>query len=440
MHHLSARKLVVVGLGYVGLPVAVKFAEAGLDVTGIDIMEEKVEKVNAGVSPIEGEEPGLQELLERVVREGRLRATTDYGPVAEADYVIVVVQTPFDARRREPLYTALRTATRSVAEHLSPGTLVVVESTVAPGTTNNIVRPILEEVSRLRAGKDFMLATAPERVMPGKLLYNLVHLDRVIGGIDENSTRTAMELYRKVVKGELFATDALTAEVVKTTENAYRDVQIAFANEVALLCENMGVDVYVVRELVNRAPNRNMHLPGAGVGGHCLPKDSWLLAFGARGKYEPHLITVARSINDSMPRHMADLCEEALRQAGRQVFGSRVTVLGVAYLEESDDTRNSPALPLIRDLEVFGTSVVPHDPYVREIDGLRVEKDLRRAVDGSDCIALVTAHSQYADIDLDWLGSLMRTKTIVDGRHVFDRDECIRRGFVFRGIGRPSTA
>jgi UDP-N-acetyl-D-mannosaminuronic acid dehydrogenase len=200
----------------------------------------------------------------------------------------------------------------------------------------------------------------------------------------------------------------------------------------------MGVDVYKVRELVNRSPYRDMHLPGAGVGGHCLPKDSWLLAFGAKGKYQPRLITAARAINDGMPLHMSDLCEDALVQAGRRVYGSIVTILGAAYLENADDTRNSPALRLIRELDVLGVTVVVHDPYVKELDGIAPLKDLEKALKGSDCIALVTAHDQYKNLDLDWAKGLMRTPIIVDGRHVFNREKCVEKGFIFRGVGeRP---
>ncbi|MFW9786850.1 MAG: nucleotide sugar dehydrogenase [Candidatus Thorarchaeota archaeon] len=431
--------LAVVGLGYVGLPVAAKFAEAGFDVTGIDIVKEKVDMINAGQCPIAGDEPNLPELIEKVIKEGSLKATLSHEPIKSADYIIIVVETPFDLPSREPYYSALRSASTSVGQNLSKGSLVIVESTVAPGTVNSIVKPILETESGLKAGDDFMLATAPERVMPGKLLYNLTNLNRTIGGFDKKSTETALKFYSEIVKGELYPTDILTAEVVKTTENAYRDVQIAFANEIALLCENMGVDVYEVRELVNKSPFRQMHLPGAGVGGHCLPKDSWLLAFGARGGYTPRLLATAREINDGMPRHLSHLCEDALKDAGRGVYGSRITVLGIAYLENSDDTRNSPSFTLIKALEVLGAHPVPHDPYVRavkEIHGMKPLDDLYGALKDSDCMVLVTAHDEYSDIDLDKAKSLMRTPVIVDGRKVFDKDKCMKKGFIFRAIGR----
>lgn len=433
---MKRANLVVVGLGYVGVPVAAKFAEAGFQVTGIDILPEKVQMINKGESPIAGNEPGLSELVSEMVKQGRLRATSSYDPVKTADYVLIVVQTPFDLKSREPYYAALRSAVKSVGPNLKRGVLVILESTVSPGTTNNIVLPILESESGLKAGKDFYLAVAPERVMPGRLLHNLVNYNRVVGGLDEESTKRALELYRNIVKGELHPTDILTAEVVKTTENAYRDVQIAFANEIALLCEIIGVDAYEVRDLVNKAPFRNMHIPGAGVGGHCLPKDSWLLAFATKGILEPRLLALAREINDNMSQHMSDLCESALTEAGRKNYGSRVTILGLAYLENSDDTRNSPAFRLIRALEVRGIHPIVHDPYVAESNGITPLKDLDEALRNSDCAALVTAHDEYKHLSLDHMKSIMRTPIIVDGRNVFDWRECKKRGFVYRGIGR----
>ncbi|MFW9846431.1 MAG: nucleotide sugar dehydrogenase [Candidatus Thorarchaeota archaeon] len=434
---MSKKRLTVVGLGYVGLPVAAKFAEAGFDVTGIDIDESKVNSVNAGASHIKGDEPHLDDLISRVVKDGKLKAETSYDSIESADYVIVVVETPFEKQINKPYYAALRAAVRDVGKKLQKDTLVIIESTLAPGTIDNIVKPILEYESGLKAGDDFMLAAAPERVMPGKLLHNLVNLERVVGGIDDRSTSTAVELYTHITKAELHATDALTAEVVKTTENAYRDVQIAFANELALLCENIGVDAWIVRDLVNRSPGRNILLPGAGVGGHCLPKDSWLLAFGARGRYEPKLISIARDINDHMPLHMSDLCEAAITKQRGALHGSRVTILGVAYLENSDDTRNSPALPLKRSLEVLGIKTTIHDSRVSSTDELPIEQDLYKAVEGADCLALVTAHAEYSRMDLDKVKSLMRTPIIVDGRNIFNGSLCVEKGFSYVSIGRP---
>jgi UDP-N-acetyl-D-mannosaminuronic acid dehydrogenase len=336
----------------------------------------------------------------------------------------------------EPKYTSLESALRDVGKNLSKGTLVLIESTIAPTTMERVAKPILEEESKLKAGADFFLGNCPERVMPGRLLQNIKEYDRVVGGINEKSAEKAVELYSNIVEGELFPTDSLTAEIVKTTENAYRDVQIAYANEIALICEKLGVNVYEVRELVNKCPFRDMHIPGAGVGGHCLPKDSWLLAYGVKNKLSPKLIALGREINDFMPNHMIELTEAALSQAQLKTQEAVVTILGVAYLADSDDTRNSPAQPIINGLKDKVVEVRVHDPFVKDFDNLDMYDNLDKAIAESDCLILVTAHSEYKDLDLDHIKKNMRTPIIVDGRNVFEKDECTDKGFIYFGIGK----
>ncbi|MCX7682459.1 MAG: nucleotide sugar dehydrogenase, partial [Anaerolineae bacterium] len=264
-------QVVVLGLGYVGLPVACLFAEAGFPVIGVRRSREKVDMINRGECPIEGEEPGLAELLERVVREGRFRATTDYEVCRNAQIVLIAVETPVEAETHKPAYRALREVLTELGPRLSPGTLVIIESTIAPRTMEMIVKPLLEQTSGLRVNDDFHLVHCPERVMPGKLLANIRGCHRVVGGMCPEAADLAVRFYRHVVQADLDPVDCITAEIVKTAENAYRDVQIAFANEMALICEDFGADVWKVRELVTKAPYRMMHLPGAGVGGHCIP-------------------------------------------------------------------------------------------------------------------------------------------------------------------------
>ena len=424
-------KIVVLGLGYVGLPVATLFAERGFPVWGLDRDAGKVARIGRGECPIEGEEPGLAGLIARVVAEGRLSATTDYDVCRDAQVVFVVVETPVDPETHKPRYDALRGALTSLAHHLSSGTLVIVESTLAPGTMDRLVRPLLEE-SGLRVGEDLYLVHCPERVMPGRLLYNLRHMPRVVGGMPPEAAEVAVALYRHVVEGDLDPTDCLTAELVKTAENAYRDVQIAFANEVALLCEAMGADVWRVRELVNKSPGRDMHLPGAGVGGHCIPKDPWLLIANAGERFTPRLIPAARAVNDGMPLHVAELVVDGLREAGVGIEGAKVAVLGYAYRENSDDTRNSPSEVLVRRLREMGAEVVIHDPWVPEYQG-----DLEERVRGCDAVVVMVAHDRYREVDWSSLGKSLRRRVLVDGRRVIvdlDRDV---PGFVFRGVGRP---
>jgi UDP-N-acetyl-D-mannosaminuronic acid dehydrogenase len=387
----------------------------------------KIECLNEGNSPFDGDEPGLADLLHRVAVEKKtFRVTDDTSVCREADVILIDVQTPTDGDH-VPHYESLREVSAQAGRHLQAGTLVIIESTVAPGTTQHVVQPVLERESGLKGGEGFSLAFSYERVTPGKLLEYITNFPRVVGGIDAESTRRAVDLYRHIVREEITPADVLTAEMAKVVENAYRDVNIAFANEVALACERMGVDVFEVRRLINARPDRHMHIPGAGVGGHCLPKDSWLLKYGletysksASGKFASglRLIPLAREINDGMPEHMVALIEDGLAGAGRELAGARVALLGVSYLENADDTRNTPAAALARLLQARGAEVVAHDPYVREADwrralgdGVKVPLtgDLWQALDGADCAALVTRHRGYETLDLSdlrtrWVG------------------------------------
>jgi UDP-N-acetyl-D-mannosaminuronic acid dehydrogenase len=422
-------KLAVVGLGMVGLPVAALFASRGFSVVGVDVRADRVAVINDGRMPMIGEEPGLPEMLAEVVRAGKLRATVDYAALADADVITINVETPVDAQHH-PDYRALEGACRSLGPVLKRGALVIVESTVAPGTTERTVRPLLEKASGMKANLDFLLGACPERVMPGKLLSNLREVSRVCGGGTSETAALMLQFYRHVVSASLDPADILTAELVKTTENAYRDVQIAFANEVALICESCGADVWRVRELVNKSPGRSMHLPGAGVGGHCIPKDPWLLAHAAQGDVPLRVIPAGRATNEAMPRHMLALLEDGLAAAGRVLAEARVVVLGFAYLEESDDTRNSPSEVFVGYLEQAGAKVVVHDPFVPELAG-----DLMAALQGADAAVLMVAHKLYRGLDLKRLAATLAHPVLIDGRHVYDRARAQTAGLVYRCIG-----
>lgn len=420
----------VIGLGYVGLPVACSFAQQGFRVVGLDIKSDRVATINAGRCPIEGDEPGLANLLSDVVRSGRLCATTDYSLLSSADIILINVETPVD-HLHQPNYHALRAACRSLGLVMKDGVLVIVESTIAPRTVDTVVRPILEETSGRRANEGFFLGACPERVMPGRLLANLRSMSRVCGGSTPETARVMAALYRHIVQADLDTTDVVTAELVKTTENAYRDVQIAFANEVALICEVCGADIWRVRELVNKSPQRQMHLPGAGVGGHCIPKDPWLLAHTAGDAVQLRIIPAARAVNDRMPSHMAEMTIEALRAAGRPILRARVAVLGYAYLDDSDDTRNSPSAALVACLEEAGVDVVIHDPWVLSYQGNLLDR-----VAGADAVILMVGHQEYRTLQLDRLRRVLRTPVLVDGRGLVPAAIAQAAGFVYRGIGQ----
>ena len=430
---MAQEKAAVIGLGYVGIPLSALLASKGYDVVGIDLLEDRVAEINRGKLPLKGDEPGLGEMLSKVVKKGRLRATTSYTSCRDRTVIFVCVDTPIDAEKK-PDYTRLREALRGIGKNMRKGAMVIVESTLAPGTMRCVVAKTLEEESGLRLGKDFKLAHCPERVMPGRLLHNITAYDRVIGALDKPTASRAEAIYSKLTKGKLHVTDLTTAEIVKTAENAYRDVQIAFANEVALISEKLGADAYEVRRLVNTCPFRDMHVPGAGVGGHCLPKDPWLLVQSGK-ESNPRLIPIARAVNDSMPFHVLDLAVDALCVAGKSVEDSVIAVMGASFLQDTGDPRNSPSIPVVESLKCAQELRV-HDPYLEEIAGVRTLKDVKKVLAGSDLAIFMVAHKSYKSMTPGTLKKLMRSPIVVDGRNLFDAGKMRRAGVIYRAVGK----
>jgi UDP-N-acetyl-D-mannosaminuronic acid dehydrogenase len=422
-------KIGVIGLGYVGLPVACMFSQAGFDVTGLDIKQDRVDLINSGISPIEGIEPGLQELITEVTNSNRFRASTDYGMLKNLDIVLIDVETPTD-QENIPQYVALRSACTDLAREMKDGILIIVESTIAPSTISKVVRPILEEVSGKKSSVDFFLGACPERVMPGKLLANLKSMSRVCGGETPRVSETMKLLYKNIVNADLDSADIITAEITKTAENTYRDVNIAFANELAMICQATGADFLKVRELVNKSPGRNVLMAGAGVGGHCIPKDPWLLAYGAKNKVHLHVIPAARKVNDSMPVQIANLLAMALEEEGVSLSESRIAVLGYAYLEESDDTRNSPSETLINYLKSEGAAIKVHDPFVSNY-----KLPLEEVLQNCDAVVIMVSHHIYRNLDLKSLKMNLKHPIIVDGRRAIDPQQALSEGFTYYGIG-----
>jgi UDP-N-acetyl-D-mannosaminuronic acid dehydrogenase len=454
---MKSKKIAVIGMGYVGIPAAVLLADVGYDVTGIQRRSKrsgwKIDWLNDGRCPIGGNEPELAAILGKVVKEGRFRVTDDYSVLGDIDIILIDVQTPTDSDH-VPRYESLKEVSHQVGIYIRQGNVVIIESTVAPGTTEYVVKPILEEESGLKVGlpDGFGLCFSYERVMVGRLVHNIREYPKIVGGTDNQSTKIAMEMYESIVRGGLYRTDPMTAEVSKTVENAYRDVQIAFANEVALLCESLGIDVYDVRKFVNSLPNdpstlhanpvRNMHFPGAGVGGHCLPKDTWLLLHGyneyakLKNEYSPSILAGARQLNDWMPVHMVDLLETAFKEADRELKGSCICVLGYAFLENSDDPRNTPTVPFLQELKKRGLAYKIHDPYIKKDEEYEIEQDLDAALKDCDAIILMTKHEVYSSLNPKRLEGLLRSKIIIDGRNMFAPKAFIDAGFVFKGIGK----
>lgn len=413
----------ILGLGRIGLPTAVMLANHGHRVIGVDTNPAVVEAVGQGRSPFD--EPDIPALLHAAVTGGRLAAQGTPGP---ADTFVIAVPTPVLPDNR-PDMTYVRQAARAIREHLRTGNLVVVESTVPPGGTTGDVGPILEE-GGLKAGRDFSLAHCPERVLPGRVTKEIVENDRIVGGIDARSTEQAVELYRSFVKGAIHETDAATAEMVKLSENTYRDVNIALANALANTASRVGVDVWRVIEMANRHPRVNIHRPGPGVGGHCIPVDPWFLVDAA--PEEADFVRRAREVNDSQPARVADLALATLGHAE----APRVAVLGVAYKAGNSDARGTPATDVIERLRGAGVTVSVNDPYVDRYDCPLVP--LEEALAGADLAVVLTGHSEYCEMDPEYARSFMRTPTVLDACNCLDRAawESTSFRFVRYGDGR----
>jgi len=422
-------KVAVIGLGYVGLPVACMLADAGFNVIGVDIKQERVDLINQGVSPIEGKEPGLSELLNLVFYLGNFKATSDYQEIKDADIVLIDVETPINSDH-VPQYVALRSVCQSLGKVMKDGVLVIIESTIAPGTMETLVRPLIEESSGKKSGEGFFLGTCPERVMPGKLLANLRNMSRVCGGDTPEVAETMKKFYLHIVQSDLDTADLITAEMTKTAENAYRDVNIAFANELALICQSVGADFLKVRELVNKSPGRNVLFAGAGVGGHCIPKDPWLLAYGANGKADLKLIPAARAVNDSMPGQIVQIVKRALDYYEKSLKDAKIAILGYAYLEESDDTRNSPSEKLLELLNAEKAEVIIQDPYVAPY-----QQNILDTIENSDAVIIMVAHEVYKDMDLLEVKQMLHLPIVIDGRRVLDPINVKKASLDYYGIG-----
>jgi UDP-N-acetyl-D-mannosaminuronic acid dehydrogenase len=311
--------------------------------------------------------------------------------------------------------------------------LVVIESTVPPGTTVGLAKPLLEG-SGLRAEEDFYLAHVSERIAPGRAVEELLSMPRVIGGVGPRSTEKAVELYNKI-NPRLYPTDATTAEFVKLVENTYRDLNIAYANLLAIMAEELGVDVYEAIRLANTHQRVNVHMPGAGVGGPCLTKDPYMLASTIPGLWSAELIRLARRINEYMPRHTVGVVKRALADSGLSVRDARVAVLGATYKGGVDDTRESPARYVVEGLLGKGARIVVYDPYTSESFGAERAPSLEEALRSADVVVIVTDHPEFKGLDLSAVDKLVRHRIIVDGRRVIEPDQAVKHGFKYYGIG-----
>ena len=410
-----ALNICVVGLGYVGLPLAVTFAEAGFKVTGLDVNAQRVDELNARDSYI-ADVPSAA--LAAQVEAGRLSATTDPGAIAEMDVVVICVPTPL-SKTRDPDVSYILAAAEQVSRHFHPGMLVVMESTTYPGTTEEVLLPTLA-VNGAEVGKDFYLAFSPERIDPGNETYTLTNTPKIIGGYTETCGDIASALYRTICEQVHRVSTCRAAEMVKLLENTFRSVNIALVNEVAMMCERLEIDT---GEVINAAATKPFgymaFYPGPGIGGHCIPVDPHYLTWKLRTlNYQARLVELASEINAAMPEHVVRLVVDALNEHSKSAKGSRILVLGVAYKRDIDDVRESPALDIIRLLQARGAEVDYADPYVPSVsESLAAAMSSVDGVPGIcagyDCVVVCTDHSEF-----DWAAIIDAAPLIIDTRNV----------------------
>jgi nucleotide sugar dehydrogenase len=437
--------IVVVGFGYIGTVVGAVLADRGWPVTGVDVNQQIVDEINLGTTTVP--EPGLDEIVANNVRAGRLRATTDFGAVAENDFVIVTVGTPLGPDF-EPIVDDVEAAARAVGMHLHSGHLVALKSTVPPDTTEKLVQPILEEISGLRAGVDFGLAFCPERLAEGRAIHDLTSIPVVVGAVEERSARACCALWRHTLGVDsVVVDDPRTAEMIKLADNVWIDLNVALANELAKVCDRLGMDVLQVIDAANTLPklnhNVNILMPSMGVGGYCLTKDPWFVDhLGHSLGLDLALPRTARTVNDTMPAYTYELVKGLLSDQGKALETTRVAVLGLAFKNNTGDCRLTPTKYTISLLEESGCRLSVHDPWVTDEEALTVTKipltpDIETAVKEADAMVFLTGHRQFHQIPLVRLAELAAPNCVfLDGRNSFDPAEVRAAGLIYKGIGR----
>ncbi|MEK7754947.1 MAG: nucleotide sugar dehydrogenase [Acidobacteriota bacterium] len=401
----------VVGLGYVGLPLAVEFARAGFRVTGIDVQQSKVDRINAGDSYVQDVPSSV---LAPLVADGRIRATTDFGAVAGLDTIDICVPTPL-RKTKDPDMSYIVRACEEIKKHLSAGTLVILESTTYPGTTDELLLPMLAGKD-MKVGQDFFLCFSPERVDPGNPNFNTRNIPKVVGGVTPACTELGVLFYSQALETVVPVRSTQVAEMVKLLENTFRMINIGLANEMALMCDRMRINVWEVIDAAATKPFGFMPFyPGPGLGGHCIPIDPFYLSWKSKqAGIEARFIELAGHINGQMPHFAADKIQNALNDHGKPVRGSRVHVMGVAYKKNIDDVRESPALDILLLLKQRGARLSYTDPYVPELklDGLLLQSQDPAIAAEADCVVIVTDHDS-----IDYAALVERSRLIVDTRN-----------------------
>ena len=440
--HLTSNSLKVgiVGIGRIGLPTALCFANSGFETIGIDINAELVNMVNSGDYPLK-DEPEFDKIFEVVIHQKKLVATTNISKaVLECDIILLSLPTPIDDQNI-PDYTALLLVGKSLNKVLSNGQIVIVESTVEPGFIENELLQIIEGPDRtLKSGIDFHLAACPEIANPGEIMKDFKNLPRLVGSIDEKISSIVSQIYTHVFGVELILMpNCKTANAVKLTTNAFRDINIAFINELALLFEKLGIDTYTVIDAAKRKYNFQPHFPGAGVGGPCLPTNSYQYLNSSKKIDDDFLKIVkeARKINENMPNHVVNLLSNALSESNTSLNNSTITLLGVSYKPNIHDVQIAPSKEIIKILKEKNVKIKIFDPhFTTQVFGLNTEKSISDALSESDAVILITGHKEFQNLDLKKFSKTMKNPVLVDCTGLVNPSDAKESGLIFRGIGR----
>ena len=434
-------RVCVVGIGRIGLPTALLFAKSGLDTIGVDINESLVQNINSGIYPLK-DELGIEEIFNDVIINKKFSATTKIeDAVPNSDLILLSLPTPMD-ENNIPDYSALRSVATKLSKILSPNSLVIVESTIEPGFIEDEMVSTILKSGRLKIGENFFIGVCPENANPGEILHDFTNLPRLVGGINNHVTKLIKMIYGFVFSVELVEMpDCKTANAVKLTTNVFRDVNIAFVSELSLMFEKLGIDTMKVLEAAKKKYNFQIHYPGAGVGGPCLPINSYqLLNSAKRVGVKLSMIESGRKINEKMPDHVVKLTSDAFKESNKSLQNSDILILGVSYKPNVKDIQLSPAEKIIKKLQNLGTNVYVYDPYFpsENVFGIKVEENLDYILPKMDAAIIVTAHDDFKKIKISSF-TKMKSPILIDTRGIIDPSSAKLEKIIFRGLGRGNS-
>ena len=431
-------RVCVVGIGRIGLPTALLFAKSGLNTIGVDINENLVQNINSGIYPLK-DEPGIEEIFNDVIKNKKFSATTKIeDAVPNADLILLSLPTPMDGNNI-PDYSALRSVATQLSEILSPNSLVIVESTIEPGFIEDEIVSIISKSRRLKIEENFFIGVCPENANPGEILHDFTNLPRLVAGINNDVTKIIKIIYNFVFSVEIVEMpNCKTANAVKLTTNVFRDVNIAFVNELSLMFEKLGIDTMKVLEAAKKKYNFQVHYPGSGVGGPCLPINSYQFLNSARRiGVKLSIIESSRKINEKMPDHVVELTSDAFKESNKSIQNSEILILGVSYKPNVKDIQLSPAKYIIKKFQNLGANVHIHDPNFSstEVFGIKVEDNLDDIISKMDAAIIVTGHDDFKKIEISSFAK-MKTPILVDTSGIIEPQSVKQHNIIFRGLGR----